>query len=157
MEVAAHLRRDAVVSLQSAMAEAGILNNPPTLITAVVPIDARTSPPKLGPVRTQVGIFSFRGLPRRLLEAGEVGDRLSLGGHQDFPCASAEKALLDWLYLANSPRSNMAAPTRHDIDVDDMDTKKLRRMARAMGLIEALDAWLLPKRKARGMRRSTRD
>lgn len=156
MEAAAHLRRDAVVSLQTAMAEAGVLNNPPTIITAVVPIDTSTSPPKLGSIQTQVGIFSFRGLPRRLLEAGEVEDRLDLTGHQDFPCASAEKALLDWLYLAGSPRSNLAAPTRHDIDVDDMDTKKLRRLARAIGLSEALDTWLMPKRKARAVRSASR-
>ncbi len=144
---AAHLRRDAVVSLHTALAEAGVLNNPPTVVTSVVPIDAGAPPPKLGKIRTQVGIFLFRGLPRRLLEAGDIADRLDLTGHQDFPCASAEKALLDWLYLANSPRSNLAASARQDIDVRDMDRRKLRRLARAMEMGDLLDAWLAPRRK----------
>jgi hypothetical protein len=151
-EAAAHLRRDAIVSLNTAMAEAGVLNNPPTIITAVVPIDTGAPSPTLGTVRTGVGIFSFRGLPRRVLEAGDVADRLDLTGHPNFPCASAEKALLDWLYLAASPRSNLAAPARHDVDVAAMDPRKLRRLARAMNLHAVLDSWLLPGRHARAVR-----
>jgi hypothetical protein len=155
-EAAGHLRRDAIVSLHTALADAGVLNNPPTIITAVVPIDKRASAPTLGTVRTEVGIFSFRGLPRRLLEAGDAGDRLDLTGHPNFPCASAEKALLDWLYLAASPRSNLAAPARHDVDVDAMDTRKLRRLARTMNLHAILDSWLLPGRHARAVRMAGR-
>jgi len=151
-EAAGHLRRDAIVSLHTALAEAGVLNNPPTIITAVVPIDKGAPAPTLGTVRTEVGIFSFRGLPRRLLEAGDLADRLDLTGQPDFPCASGEKALLDWLYLAASPRSNLAAPARHDVDVDAMDSRKLRRLARAMDLRPALDAWLVPERHTRALR-----
>ncbi len=141
-EAAAHLRRDAVVSLQSALAEAGVLNNPPTMVIAVVPIVTDGPLPSLGVLRTEIGDFLFRGLPLRILDAGDAADRLDLLGHPHFPCASGEKALLDWLYLAASPRSNLASPARHDIDVESLDQRKLRRLAIAMHLQQGLDAWL---------------
>lgn len=142
MDAAAHLRRDAVVSLQSALAEAGNLNNPPTMITAVVPIDSDGPLPSLGTVKTEPGTFLFRGLPRRILEAGAPEDRLDLLHHPQFPCATPEKALLDWLYLAESPRSTLTAPAKHDIDVKSLDDRRLRRLAKSMDLRATLDAWL---------------
>lgn len=151
-EAAAHLRRDAVVSLQSALSEAGILNNPPAIITAVVPIDTDGPLPSLGLVRTAVGNFSFRGLPRRIFEAGDVADRLDLLGHPHFPCASAEKALLDWLYLAASPRSTLGAPASHDVDINALDAPKLRRLARAMSLTSLIDDWISRNHEVRARR-----
>lgn len=158
LEAAPHLRRDAVISLHSALAEAGAINNPPRVVTAVVPIDAGAPPPSLGTVRTPKGIFSFRGLPRRVLEAGKIEDRLDTVRHQDVPCATPEKALLDWLYLAASPRSDLTVPARHDIDVGALDKKRLQRLAEAASTRVLLEAWLAPtpKKKTATERRRTR-
>ncbi len=68
------------------------------------------------------------------------------------PQASAEKALLDWLYLARSPRSTLTAPGLHDVDLEGLDNAKLNRLAKAMELQQTLNAWRcgkLPMKPAR--------
>jgi hypothetical protein len=57
------------------------------------------------------------------------------------PHASAEKALLDWLYLAQSPHSTLTAPALHDVDLEQLDSAKLNRLAKAMLLQPTLRAW----------------
>ncbi|MEX2151019.1 MAG: hypothetical protein WD793_12450 [Steroidobacteraceae bacterium] len=148
VEAAGHLRRDAVISLQSALAEFGLLNNPPRIMTAVVPLDSDGFLPSLGRVKTAVGEFVFRGIPRRILEAGDAEDRLDLVGHPDFACATAEKALLDWLYLAQSARSTLGAPQSKDIEVDALKRSRLNSLSRSMELSSALRDW--QKRAGRG-------
>lgn len=142
MEAAGHLRRDAVISLQTALAEFGLLNNPPQIVTAVVPIDSDGFLPSLGTVKTSVGVFLFRGVPRRILEAGEAEDRLDLVGHPDFPCATAEKALLDWLYLAATPRSNLGPPHGLDLDIGQLDKRRLNRLSKTMQLQDVRAEWM---------------
>jgi len=142
MEAASHLRRDAVISLHSALAEFGVINNPPRIVTAVVPLDTDGFLPSLGAVKTSVGEFHFRGVPRRILEAGRAEDRLDLTGHPDFPCATAEKALLDWLYLAQSARSTLGPPQERDLDIQILNRGRLERLARAMSLLACLQPWL---------------
>jgi hypothetical protein len=90
----------AVVSLNSALDEAGIYNNPPTGVTAVVPLDTGPVRPRVGIIETAQGNVFIRAMPRRMLEAGSIEDRLDLERSLMHPQASAEKALLDWLYLA---------------------------------------------------------
>jgi hypothetical protein len=142
MEAACHLRRDAVISLQSALSEFGLLNNPPQVVTAVVPLDTDGFLPSLGSVKTLVGEFLFRGIPRRIFEAGQPQDRLDLAGHPDFPCATAEKALLDWLYLADSARSTLGSPQPRDLEVKAFNRSRLERLAREMSLHKSLRSWL---------------
>jgi len=138
------LRRDAVVSLHSALDEAGLYNNPPAGVTAVVPQDPGPTRPRVGTVSTAQGPVHVRALPRRILEAGDVEDRLDLDRSVSHPHATPEKALLDWLYLAASPRSTLAAPPLFDIDLAALDRRRLRRLARAMDLEEALAGALKP-------------
>ena len=136
------LRRDAVVSLNTVLGEAGVLNNPVRVVTAVVPVDAGAPPPQLGRKHTAAGTFHFFGLPRRILEAGAARDRLQTDGGVEHARATPEKALLDWLYLAASPHSHRTWPARGDLDVDLLDSARLRKLARAARLTAILDAWL---------------
>ncbi len=136
------LRRDAVVSLNTVLGEAGVLNNPSRVVTAVVPVDAGAPPPQLGRKVTVAGTFHFFGLPRRILEAGAARDRLQTDGGVEHARATPEKALLDWLYLAASPRSHRTWPARGDVDVDWLDRARLRRLARVAPLGTILDDWL---------------
>jgi hypothetical protein len=128
------LRADAVVSLNTVLGEAGVLNNPSNTITAVVPIDANAPPPRLGKLQTRAGTFRFFGLPRRILEAGTSGDRLENAASLEHPRATPEKALIDWLYLAQSPRSKRTAPPWNDIDCEMLNQARLRRLTEAVGL-----------------------
>jgi len=135
------LRRDAVVSLHSALDEAGAYNNPPAGVTAVVPLDSGPERPRVGRISTAQGMVFIRAMPRRLVEAGEIEDRLDLDRSMMHPQASPEKALLDWLYLAQSPRSSLTAPALHDVDMESLDGAKLIRLAEAMNLEDTLEAW----------------
>lgn len=140
---AAHaLVPDAVVSLNTVLGDAGVLNNPSAIVTAVAPIDRGAPPPKLGRRITQAGTIHYYGLPRRILEAGLSEDRLEAVTTREHARATAEKALLDWLYLAESPRSRRTLPPKSDVDLDRLDRGKLKRLAVAMGLKEALSRWL---------------
>ena len=133
--------RDAVVSLNTALGNAGVLNNPAHTVTAVVPIDAGYPPPKLGRRRSQAGTLHFFGLPRRVLEAGALADRLEPRERFEHPRATPEKALLDWLYLGQSARSRRTTPARGDIDVALLNERRLRRLAKAAQLTDVLMQW----------------
>lgn len=136
-----HLRRDAVVSLHTALDEAGAYNNPPHGVTAVVPLDTGPTRPRVGTVPTAQGPVYVRALPRRILEAGAVEDRLDFDRGATHPRATPEKALLDWLYLARSPHSSLSPPALNDVDVEELDTARLRRLAKAMGIEHTLANW----------------
>ena len=149
-----YMRRDAVVSLHSALDEAGLYNNPPAGVTAIVPLDSGPVRPRVGVVETQQGPVFIRAMPRRLLEAGNIADRLDLTRSASHPQATAEKALLDWLYLATSPRSTLAPPALHDVDIGQLDRGRLKRLAAQMHLLDPLKDWLAGHLRARRPSRS---
>jgi hypothetical protein len=91
-----------------------------------------------------------------MLEAGSIEDRLDLERGLMHPQASSEKALLDWLYLAQSPRSTLTAPASHDIDLEELDNAKLNRLAKAMELQQTLSAWRRGKLPAKPAKLPTR-
>lgn len=136
------LRADAIVSLNTVLGDAGILNNPSQLVTAVVPLNRGAPLPKLGRQVTQAGTVQFFGLPRRILDAGETDDRLEPVASRDHARATSEKALLDWLYLAKSPRSRRTSPPKSDIDLALLNRRRLKRLAMAMDIKLELDTWL---------------
>lgn len=136
------LQRDSVVSLNTVLGDAGVLNNPSRIVTAVVPIDPGAPPPaRLGRRTTQAGIVHFHGMPRSVLEAGRAEDRLEPVESFEHPRATPEKALLDWLYLGASPRSRRTSPPRGDIDMDMLDHSRLLRLAQAARLEAQLAEW----------------
>lgn len=137
-EAAVWLRPGAVISLQTVLGDAGVWNNYTGWVTAVVPLSQRYATPSLGRVETDAGIFVFRGIPERVVEAGSEGDRLVAG--IDYRRATPEAALLHWLYLSSSPRSRMSVPPV-DLDLGALDFRRMKRLAKAMRVEATLEAW----------------
>ncbi|CAN5129793.1 hypothetical protein BH24PSE2_BH24PSE2_23060 [soil metagenome] len=133
--------KDAVVSLNTVLGDAGVLNNPSHTVTAVVPIDAGFPSPKLGRQRSRAGTLHFYGLPRRVLGSGALSDRLEPSDRFAHPRATSEKALLDWLYLAKSVRSHRTLPAASDIDRSLLNERRLLRLAKAAQLTDTLKQW----------------
>jgi hypothetical protein len=92
----------------------------------------------LGRLDTEGGTFVFRGVPERVLETGAEHDRFVAG--LDYRRATPEAALLHWLYLSNSPRSRMSPPPL-DLDLGELDLKRLKRLTAAMRLDANLSSW----------------
>jgi hypothetical protein len=143
-EAAVWLRPGSVISLQTVLGDAGVWNNFTDWVTAVVPLSPRYTTPSLGRVETGAGTCVFRGIPERVLEAGADNDRLVAG--IEYRRATPEAALLHWLYLSDSPRSRMSAPPV-DLDLGAVDSRRLKRLAKAMRIEGSLEAWR--DRKAR--------
>ena len=137
-EAAVWLRPGAVISLQTVLGDCGVWNNYTDWVTAVVPLSSRYTTPSLGRFETQAGTFVFRGVPERVLETGAENDRLVTG--VDYRRATPEAALLHWLYLSGSSRSRMSAPPL-DLDLGELDLKRLNRLAGAMRLDTHLRSW----------------
>lgn len=136
------LQRDAILSLNTVLGDAGVLNNPSRVVTAIVPIDVGAPPPaRLGRRQTKAGVVHFYGIPRAILEAGAPEDRYQDEPNADHIRATPEKALVDWLYLGASPRSRRSLPPRGDIDLEMLDQERLARLARAAGVDDVLEKW----------------
>jgi len=142
-EAATWLRPGCVVSLQTVLGDSGAWNNFTRMVSCVVPFSSASPRPSLGVRRTQAGEFQFRGIPESVLHAGKDVDRLAdvIG----YLRATPEAALLQWLYLAASPHSSLAAPPL-DIDMNELDARRLKRLAKAMSLPDKLEKWLTIKR-----------
>lgn len=144
LEAAQYIRSGAIVTLHSVLGDVGFLNNPSRLVFAVVPLPTPLSTKgslvrsvNIGTVKTGIGEFRFHGLPAHLMDnrAGQLEDR-----EQQSKCyrkATPEKALLDWLYLAKSPHSKLVMPPL-DVDFDELNQKRLKRLAENMGLKDTL-------------------
>jgi hypothetical protein len=144
-EAAGCIRTGAIVSLQTVLGEAGITNNFPDVVTSVVPHE-RGHVSSVRPVKATDIEFRFHSMPARLIDdrAGPLEDRMDLD--VKYPRATAEKALLDWFYLGESPYSKIAGPPL-DVEIERLDASRLRRLARSMELSEQFKAWQARKRK----------
>lgn len=143
-EAAGFIRTGAIVSLHTVLGEAGITNNFPDVVTSVVPHE-RGHVSSVRPVKAADVEFRFHSMPARLLDerAGAPEDRMDVDFR--YSRATAEKALLDWLYLGESPYSKITGPPL-DVEMERLDASRLRRLARSMGLSEAFKAWRARKR-----------
>jgi hypothetical protein len=140
-EVAQVVRRGAVVSLQTVLGECGFLNNPPAIVTAVLPLSAGRAP-NVGEVRTSGGqVFRFHALPQRFFPVTPEDERLMLQAGRFCPAAKPEVAALHWLHLAESPRSSMLRPPQ-DVDFSMLDTDLLKALAWRWGLSRPLEDWM---------------
>lgn len=137
-EAAVWLRPGALISLQTVLGDAGVWNNYTDWVTAVVPLSPRYTSPSLGRLNAAGGVFVFRGMPERVLEAGHEHDRLVPG--VAYRRATPEAALMHWLYLSRSPRSHISAPPS-DLDLAALNRGKLERLSRAMRLNDVLEVW----------------
>lgn len=138
-EAAGFIRTGSIVSLQTVLGEAGITNNFPDVVTSVVP-HGRGHVPSVRPVRAADIEFRFHSMPARFLDdcAGLLEDRMDLD--VKYPRATPEKALLDWLYLGESPYSRIAGPP-FDMEIEQLNGARLRRLASSMELTEKLNVW----------------
>jgi predicted transcriptional regulator of viral defense system len=121
--VANRLVRGSYVSLQSALAHYG-------LIPEQVPVTTSVSAGRPGRWDTSLGSYEFRHLSADLLTGFR---RLALGGGQEAFVATAEKALLDLIYLepeGDSPAYLGELRLQH---LDVLDLAELRSRAEASG------------------------
>lgn len=134
-EAASWLRSGAVVSLQRVLGQAGVLNNPTPWITCVLSMAASRASAK---IETPTHVFQFSGMKGEMIPAASAD--WATDAYQPYAqvlTATPEKALMDWLYLAeNSPL--WRRPPAHDLDLDDLDHDRLDRLANRMGVS---DSW----------------
>jgi hypothetical protein len=142
-EAATWLRPGCVVSLQTVLGDSGAWNNFTQIVTCVVPFSSNGPRPSLGARKTQAGQFQFRGIPEPVLNAGKDADRLA--DVTGYLRATTEAALLHWLYLAASSHSSLSAPPL-DIDMDEVDASRLKRLAKATNFSDKLEKWMTIKR-----------
>lgn len=146
-DAASWLREGAVLSLHSVLGDSGILNNPSRIITAVVPLSCDApDKPKLGVTTTSTGVsYHFFGLPSHHFYSEERGDDISdfysFSPKNGTPRATIEKALLDYIYLGYSPRSNLT-PLPKDIDINSIDYDRLMRMGKLLNVMQPLERFL---------------
>jgi hypothetical protein len=139
-EVAAHIRAGAVISLHSVLGEVGFLNNPPSIVVAVLPTST-TKRPTLGEVKTSAGdTFRFYGLAERFFPRTHE-DRFEML-QPGRPCEMfrPEAALLQWLHLSNMQRSSLTAPPL-DVDMETLDPELLAKLANRWGLTSQFEQW----------------
>lgn len=119
----------AYVSLHSALADYGVVEDIPHVIYGV-----SSALPKR--YKTPIGEFRIHHLPQHLIWGYEA--RRSGGGI--CPMAEPEKAFLDLVYLALTPRSPLELPRKRGRRWN-LDKGKLFRYARRFNY-EPLDEWL---------------
>jgi hypothetical protein len=144
-EAASYVRSGAIVSLQTVLGDAGVLNNYSDVVTCVLPLERGLSP-STRTVRANRLEYRFHVMPGRLLDdrAGDPEDRFD--PEVTYPRATSEKALLDWIYLGASHRSKIAGPSL-DTDMARLDILRLERLASAMQIESDLKTFL--ERKSR--------
>lgn len=137
-EAAQHLRAGAIVSLQTVLGHAGVLNNyTGEYVTAIIPSGGGSINTTGGDVKTPCGVFSFKRLRGDILFAGRIEDRLS-DTHGWYLRATPEKALVDWIALVDSGQSTLTRVPVHDLDFSSLDMDRLRRLAAAAKIDEPL-------------------
>ena len=145
-EAAGYVRSGAIDSLQTVLGEAGVTNNYPDIVTAVLPIFAHRSAHSSRSVVAPGAEFRFHAMPARLLDerAGFPDDRLD--ADSEYARATPEKALLDWIYLGNSRFTRLSGPPL-DMDFSRVDSARLTRLATRMNLKSELKSYLIRKRQ----------
>ncbi|MBI4061537.1 MAG: type IV toxin-antitoxin system AbiEi family antitoxin domain-containing protein [Elusimicrobia bacterium] len=130
-EAVAYLRAPwpAYISLYSALADYGIVEEIPHVVYGVSP-----APPKR--YQTAIGDFSIHHLPARLI----WGYRVARPGKTSYLLAEPEKAFLDTVYLALIPRSVIGFPHKRGRRWK-LDRNKLRRYAKRFRF-PPLERWL---------------
>ena len=120
--------------------QGGILNNFGDTVTCIIPTDPGWPNPQISDRKTAAGTFRFFAMPAHLVDerAGTLADIRDM--RFDYPCATLEKAWLDWIYLGASIRSRMTRPPL-DLDLKALNAARLRRLAKTMRITERLENW----------------
>ena len=144
-EFASRLRNTAVVSLQSVLGEAGIINNPSRIVFSIIKA-GDTDATRRRVEEVEDVEYRFFAMRDAVYEAGVPED--CYDSRAPYPKATPERALCDWIYLAAST----AHGTKHypplDADLDELDMDRLYRLADAMKVREPLDEWIRRREEA---------
>lgn len=134
------VRSRSVVSLAWVLEQSGVMNNFGDTVTCVIPTDPSWPNPQISDRKTQAATFRFFAMPAHLVDerAGALTDIRD--PRFDYPRTTQEKALLDWIYLGASTRSRMTRPP-FDLDLQALNKARLRRVAKAMNMLELLENW----------------
>jgi hypothetical protein len=134
------IRSRSVVSLAWVLEQSGVMNNFGDTVTCVIPIEPDWPNPQISDRQTDAAPFRFFAMPAALVDerAGAFNDIRD--SRFDYPRTTPEKALLDWIYLGASKRSRMTRPP-FDMELDLLDNRRLRRLAKNMGMVEAFELW----------------
>lgn len=127
------LRPGAIVSLHRSLANVGALNTRGLEITAVVSSEDTT---KVGSITTGVGTFKFASLPPSMIIApGHALFHDAVEKNKPW-CATPEKALLDWLYLASTPRGASVWPVApsHEWNLSALNFDRLENLANGLNM-----------------------
>lgn len=138
-EAASFIEHGAVVSLHSVLGDAGVLNNPTDIVFCVVPTFRLGAQVPAENIDSPVGTFRFHQIPAAVLMAGQDADRLV--SNIRYPRATSEAALCHWIYLAASEHSRLTEPSP-EADVTELDRDRLFRLARAVGIADAVSHWI---------------
>lgn len=133
------IRSRSVVSLSWVLEQAGITNNAGDTITCIIPTDPTWTNPQIGDRKTKVGTYRFFAMPAHVSEKCRHDDIQD--PKFDYPRATVEKALLDWIYLGDSQKSRLTPPPL-DLDLSRMDSKRLLRLSKQMGIQNAYGHWI---------------
>lgn len=144
-----YIRRGAVVSLSWILEQAGLTNNFGETYTCIVPTDATWSKAQTAtrPI-AGLGTFRFHTMRYDLVVPRDARDDDIFDYRFDYRRATPEKALLDWLYLAQSHRSHMQLPPM-DIALEQMDKRRLNRLLKISRpeVTRAFAAWTAERKK----------
>lgn len=101
------------ISFESALSDYGIISQLPLVLTC-----ATTR--KLKNLKTPIGEIVFHHIDPRLFNNFE--------NNKGVLCATAEKALLDYLYI--NLKNNKAVPSMDEFDLTRLDKKKIKKIAK---------------------------
>lgn len=133
-EAAGYIRSSAIVSLQSVLGDAGVLNNYTPDATVIIPSGMGNTAG--GIIKTAMGDIIVRKLSPDLLYAGELNDRLEIG--VSYLRATPEKALVDWMALVKTGKSGLKILPAHDLDLGMLDEGRLKRLSDVTGVGDVL-------------------
>ena len=138
---ASFIRRCAIVSLSYVLEQAGLTNNFGETITCIIPTRADWSPPQLSDRHfAGGGTFRFHALRLERMEPLSARHEDMYDTRFNYQRTTPEKALLDWICLANTHRSSRRDPPL-DLNADELDKRRLKRLSKAMGLEAEFAAW----------------
>lgn len=146
-ELADTIASGAVVSMHSALSQAGVINNPSRVTTSVLPVKAEFwGKGERSEIKTDIGDFWFYRIPERFVRCEELPQSEIFVQTTHYALATAEKAFADWLYLGASKSTRASFPPL-DIELEKMSLHKIRRITKYMGTEAALTEWLQVKKE----------
>ncbi len=99
-------------------------------------------------VQTMLGRFDIRGMPGAIFHAGADEDSIDpcFDPFRRFSCATAERAICDWIYFAMHEKGYGEngwglGPAPDQTDLDGLSIPRIERLADAMDIRANFDRW----------------